>query len=217
MEYNATGKVTCLLADLGFSSMQVDNPSRGFSYKLDGPLDMRMNREGKSETAAVLLSRISTDVLNNILIKNAEEPYSNEIAKCIFKSAPVQSTFELTKAVKAGCILAHNNRRLPPPTKDDIGRALARTAQALRVEVNQEFVALDNLLKSLPSVLAPGGRVVILTFHSGEDRRVKKAFKKGFNDGIFSSWSRDVVTASPRERMLNPRSKCCKLRWAVRA
>ena len=130
---------------------------------------------------------------------------------------PLSTTTELALCVREACARAHANRRLPPPHKHESSAVIARTMQALRVEVNQEFQALDTLLERLPELLASGGRAVFLTFHSGEDRRVKKSFKAGFKSGVYSSWSRDVIIASPTERRMNPRSKCAKLRWAVRS
>ena len=215
-EENYLGKVTSLLADLGCSSMQIDNPDRGFSYKFDGPLDMRMNIDGNSGvTAKVLLCNSNESALSHLLMENSDEIFSEEIAHSILSNIP-NSTLQLANCVKNAYTKAHSKRKLPYPSKSELNSALARTMQALRIEVNDEFQALEELLKSLPAILAPGGRVVFLTFHSGEDRRVKKYLKSGFNNGIFSSWGRDVIVADSNERRSNPRSKCAKLRWAVR-
>jgi len=212
-----TGKITNLLADLGYSSMQVDDPTRGFTYKFNGPLDMRMDPVSVNETASQIIDRLEQSSLCTILRANSDEEFADEIADTLIACRPVCTTTELAKAVKKACIKAHNSRRLAPPSRDEINSAVARTMQALRIEVNQEFAALDELLNVLPRILAPGGRAVILTFHSGEDRRVKKSFKSGFNGGLYSSWSRDVVIAGPSELRSNPRSKCAKLRWVVRS
>jgi len=204
---NITGKVNGLLADLGFSSMQIDNPERGFTYKQDGPLDMRMNSNGKL-TAAELLRNITANELSRILSENSDESNADNIARCISKERP-ETTLALANCVRKAYINATN---IGETTIKDVNSAIARTMQAIRIEVNNEFQTLDILLESLPRILAPGGRAVFLTFHSGEDRRVKKAFKKGFTSGIYSSWSRDVVRASFEEQRANPRSKCAKLR-----
>ncbi len=126
-----------------------------------------------------------------------------------------ETTVELSDAVRRGVQQAHRVMKLANPTKQDMDKAIVRTMQAIRIEVNKEFESLDRLLDSIPRLLRPGGRAVILTFHSGEDRRVKKAFKQGFNSGIYSSWSRDVIRASPSEQFQNPRSKCAKLRYDI--
>ena len=201
--------------------MQIDNPARGFTFKQQGPLDMRMDATNSSiETAAEYIKRASHSDLSSILEENSDEEFSSEIASAIIQrrsGGKLSTTIELADAIREGCQLAHENRKLNPPTKEVINGAIARTMQALRIQVNSEFRALETLLDSLPHILKSGGRVVFLTFHSGEDRRVKKALKTYFNRGIFSSWSRDVVRAGAVERRANPRSKCAKLRWAVRA
>ena len=202
------GNVNYLLADLGYSSMQIDDPDRGFSFKYDGELDMRMNLNS-TFSATTYLSNVTQIQLSKALSENSDEQYANEIAKSILgQQARPRKISELCDAVR-NCYM-----RIPSADKgkDSINKAITRVMQAIRIEVNGEFKALDALLQALPSVLAPGGRVAILTFHSGEDRRVKKAFKSGFNAGIYSSWSRDVVRAGAEERRANARSKCAKLR-----
>lgn len=216
-ELGFTGKITSLLADLGYSSMQIDNPARGFTYKFEGPLDMRMDTKSINETASQLIDRLDQKTIANLLRDNSDEEFADNIAYSLISSRPVTTTSQLAKAVKKACIQGHNSRRLAPPTREDINSAIARTMQALRVEVNGEFASLDALLCILPKILAPNGRAVFLTFHSGEDRRVKKSFKSGFNKGEYSSWGRDVIIAGPDERRSNPRSKCAKLRWAIRS
>eukprot|EP01041_Mallomonas_annulata_P008979 gene8979-18582_t len=213
-QHNIMGKVTSLIADLGFSSMQIDNPDRGFTYKFDGPLDMRMDQT-KTITAAEYLQTVDEEELSAVLRENSDEIHADTIAKEI-KTDPIpQTTLQLADRVRQAytLILSKHDSQY----KRDMNSAIARTMQAIRIAVNEEFSALDALLEALPYVLAPNGRVATLTFHSGEDRRVKKSFKTGVSTGVYSSWSRDVVRASFEEQNMNPRSKCAKLRWAVRS
>jgi 16S rRNA (cytosine1402-N4)-methyltransferase len=198
-----------LLADLGLSSMQIDNPDRGFTFKADGPLDMRMN-PSKDRPASELLSGLGVAGLARILSENADEPHALGLANAILLAharTPLSTTLALATVVRA----AH--ARLPGEADD----AVRRVFQAIRIAVNDEFAALDSFLRSLPSCLKPGGRVAILTFHSGEDRRVKSAFKDGLAEGFYSSISAEVIRASADERRANPRSSSAKLRYAVRA
>jgi len=212
------GKVTCLLADLGFSSMQIDNPDRGFSYKHENSLlDMRMNTN-QELTAEKYLSTISIKNLTNVLINNAD--FDDRMAFLLAKgivTSNLNTTAGLASKVKEIVLLNAKSNRLPVPLKPEIDSIIARVMQSIRIEVNDEFRVLDQLLESIPSILEKDGRVVILTFHSGEDRRVKKNFKENFKKEIYKEWGRDVVLATNDERKMNPRSKCCKLRWAVRA
>ena len=201
---NLTG-ADCILADLGVSSMQIDDPIRGFSTKFDGPLDMRMNPQ-RGFPATVLLEKTSVAALARILEENADEPRANELA-----TALAGRTFPTTQALSAGIRAA-----LPQMNKDDADLTVRRVFQALRIEVNDEFSALEMLLRYLPSCLKPGGRVAILTFHSGEDRRVKKSFEAGLRDGVYADIAREVIRPTPEERHDNPRSSPAKLRWAVR-
>lgn len=203
-----------VLADLGVSSMQLDNPDRGFSYKEDGPLDMRMN-PAKGEPASALLSRLSEQDLASLLVDNADEPYAEEIAH-LLKSDGAQAEAATTRGV-ANAIRNGLASAFPRLDTVELTRSVRRTFQALRVAVNEEFVVLDALLRVLPQCLAPGGRVAILTFHSGEDRRVKRAFQDGHRSGIYSEIAADVQRATPEERRANPRASSAKLRWAVRA
>ena len=208
--HNLTGKVDCVLADLGFSSMQIDNPERGFTYKYDGPLDMRMDPTS-ALTAAEYLELVDEDELSSTLHENSDEVHAGAIAKEI-KSFPIpRTTLQLAERVRK-CYLSTLASQGRAPSRDTINPAIARTMQAIRIAVNGEFEALEALLEALPRVLAPGGRAVILTFHSGEDRRVKRAFKGGVATGVYSAWSRDVVRPSFEEQRMNPRSKCAKLR-----
>jgi 16S rRNA (cytosine1402-N4)-methyltransferase len=195
-----------ILADLGVSSMQIDNPARGFSLKHDGPLDMRMN-PNKGLPASEALQRLSAEELESILSDHADEPSAKQLAAAL-AGATLQSTSELARAVRA-CLAAR--------PADETELSVRRVFQALRIHVNDELRVLDTLLKTLPSQLAPGGRAAILTFHSGEDRRVKKAFETGLTQGVYSQTSSGVIRAGAAEQRANPRSKSAKLRWAIRA
>lgn len=195
-----------ILADLGVSSMQLDNPERGFSVKLAGPLDMRMN-PGRGEPASTLLKHLKPDELAALLIDNADEPRAAE-----FATALAGQSFETTTQ------LAHAIRStFPKLAKDELDLTVRRVFQALRIAVNDEFGALDNFLRVLPNCLKPGGRVAILTFHSGEDRRVKKSFEAGLRAGVYAEISPEVIRPGQEERNANPRSAPAKLRWARRA
>jgi len=199
-----------ILADLGVSSMQIDNPDRGFSYKEPGPLDMRMN-PSHGETASRLVARLSEEKLATLLAENADEPHARLIA-ALLKQTPVTTTHAVERLVRTGL-----NEALPRLAKTDVKMSVRRTFQALRIAVNDEFSALDALLRSLPQCLAPGGRVALLTFHSGEDRRVKKAFQAGHRSGLYSGVAREVVRSTKEETFANRRAAAAKLRWAVRA
>jgi 16S rRNA (cytosine1402-N4)-methyltransferase len=199
-----------ILADLGVSSMQIDNPARGFSPREPGPLDMRMNPT-HGEPASHLLARLSAESLAALLTENADEPHAELIAG-LLKQQPITATNAFERLVRTGL-----NKALPHATKTDVKMSVRRTFQALRIAVNGEFSALEALLRSLPQCLAPGGRVAILTFHSGEDRRVKKAFKAGFRDGVYSEVATEVIRSTKEETFSNRRASAAKLRWAVRA
>lgn len=208
-----------IVADLGVSSMQLDNPDRGFSHKASGPLDMRMNPK-RGETAAALVARSSTADLTTVLEDNADEPYADFIAgvlqQCV-REGEGSTPSAVTASMVASRLRAALMQAVPRMTEDDAARSVRRTFQALRVAVNDEFSSLDALLRVLPTCLAPGGRVAILTFHSGEDRRVKKAFQAGAREGVYSYIADEVIRATPEERRANPRASSAKLRWAVRA
>jgi 16S rRNA (cytosine1402-N4)-methyltransferase len=199
---NLTG-ADCILADLGVSSMQLDDPSRGFSVKTDGLLDMRMNPQ-RGSPASALLEKISADALAELFQENADEPRAAELATALARRS-FATTNELARAIRAAS---------PRLSKDESDLTVRRVFQALRIAVNDEFSALDMLLRHLPACLNPGGRVAILTFHSGEDRRVKKAFEAGLRDNLYSNIAREVIRPSPEERRNNPRSSPAKLRWA---
>jgi len=199
-----------ILADLGVSSMQLDNPDRGFNYKEQGPLDMRMN-PGRGERAQQVIARLSEAQLVRVLDENADEPYATVIASRL-KQQRCQTTHELEREVRA--VLTSPPLNLGKP---DVKMSVRRTFQALRIVVNDEFASLDWFLKVLPGCLAPGGRVAILSFHSGEDRRVKKSFQAGLREGVYAAVARDVIRSSMEETRANRRASSAKLRWAVRS
>ena len=198
-----------ILADLGVSSMQLDNPDRGFTYKASGPLDMRMNPL-RGEPASRLIAHLSEEKLARLLDEHADEPQALAIATAL-KKQPIATTRDVVDGV--GVALASARAHA---SQDEIDAAVRRTFQALRIEVNDELSALDTLLRHLPQCLVPGGRVAVLTFHSGEDRRVKKAFQAGYRDGIYAEVASKVIRPSAQEVRANPRAAAAKLRWAVR-
>ncbi len=209
-----------VLADLGVSSMQLDDPSRGFSWKHDTPLDLRMN-PGRGQPAGALLMRMKKEEIEDLLRKYGDEPEAERIAAALRETIEArggESPFHLlrTSDLAAAVELAYEGQ-----TSRDASEAkkssLQRTFQAIRILVNDELTALEAFLRDLPACLAPGGRAAILTFHSGEDRLVKKAFAAGHADGTYAEVSRKVVRASSEERRANPRSQPAKLRRAVRA
>ncbi len=201
--------VDMVLADLGLSSMQIDNPKRGFTFKKDGPFDLRMNpKEG--EPAYELLARLSQAELQKMLIDYADEPHARQIAQMLIMQKP-KTTLEVAEAVRAALA------KLPKHIQNKEGDTpIRRVFQALRITINGEFEALDNFLADIPEYLDRGGRVAILSFHSGEDRRVKKAFQAGHKTGFYREVSDGPIRASFQEQKSNPRSKSAKLRWAKR-
>jgi 16S rRNA (cytosine1402-N4)-methyltransferase len=205
----ALAAANVIFVDLGVSSMQIDNPDRGFSYKEPGPLDMRMN-PSRGETAWQLLARLSEEKLAALLTENADEPHAALVAS-LLKRKPIKTTHAVERVVRMGLCAA-----LPHLAKTDVKMSVRRTFQALRIAVNDEFSALEALLRSLPQCLAPGGRVAMLTFHSGEDRRVKKAFKAGHRAGVYSDVADEVIRSTKEETFSNRRAAAAKLRWAVR-
>lgn len=198
-----------VLADLGVSSMQIDDPARGFTFGDDGPLDMRMN-PGRGLPAAAWLERVAPAKLAAVLRENADEPHADAIAAALAeRRGHLATTRALAETVRAALKgEAHG---------DEADASVRRVFQAIRIEVNEEFAALEAFLRALPACLRPGGRAAILTFHSGEDRRVKQAFRQGERDGAYAEVAPEVVRASAKERHDNPRSKPAKLRWARRA
>jgi 16S rRNA (cytosine1402-N4)-methyltransferase len=195
-----------ILADLGVSSMQIDDPSRGFSVKFDGPLDMRMNPQ-RGQPASVFLEKITAEKLSILFEENADEPHTAILASALAGKS-FASTSALTKAIRDA---------LPRLKKEETELSIRRVFQALRIAVNDEFSALETFLRNLPYCMNPGGRVAILTFHSGEDRRVKKSFASGLREGIYSDVAREVIRPTAEERNSNPRSAPAKLRWAIRS
>ena len=177
------GQFDFVLADLGVSSMQIDNPERGFSYKKDGPLDLRLNPKA-GRPASQILKELSREDLENILLENSDEPYADILAKNIYSfirsGMEVETTRQLYKIIDKTLNFIEDKNR-----KDIVNKTAARVFQALRIEVNQEFEVLYEFVEKLPHILKPGGRVAILTFHSGEDRIVKKAFKEMKNSGVY--------------------------------
>lgn len=201
------GPFDLILADLGVSSMQIDNPARGFTWKAEGPLDLRLNPQ-KGQPAADLLTRLDVPALVELLVENADEPHAEAIAREVV-GREVRTTRGLAECIRSA-LLAEGLE------DDDVKRATQRTFQALRIAVNDEFGVLDRFLAQLPAALAPGGRAAILTFHSGEDRRVKKAFQEGLRGGSYAEVAAEPLRASAEERRSNPRSTSAKLRWARR-
>lgn len=202
--------VDLILADLGISSMQIDDPARGFSYKRNGPLDMRMN-QGAGESAREYLSRVSEDDLRDVLASNADEAMAGEIARALrFRRGKIATTRDLAEAICS--VFPERAFKDPEMTK-----TLRRCFQAIRIEVNGEFASLEAFLAALPACLKPGGRAAILSFHSGEDRRVEAAFSAGLARGLYSRISGEVIRPGREERYGNPRSTAAKLRWAIRA
>lgn len=209
------GKFDFVLADLGVSSMQIDNPERGFSYKIDGPLDLRMNPQ-KGSSAAERLHEISQEEFVGMLIENSDEPYAEEIAEKVFfrmkQGNPMDTTTALREAIEAALIYLPKDERA-----DAVKKSCQRTFQALRIDVNSEFEVLHSFLEKLPAVLNPGGRVAILTFHSGEDRLVKHSFKMLCKEGVYSEVARDVIRPSAEECRSNGRARSTKMRWAIKS
>ncbi len=198
-----------VFADLGVSSMQLDDPVRGFTFKDDGPLDMRMNpRRGLS--AAQWLARVTVPELATALRDHADEPHADAIAAALVARRGALTTTAVLAASVREALVGKADARATE-------LAVRRVFQAVRIAVNDEFGALDALLRLLPGCLRSGGRVAILTFHSGEDRRVKRAFDGGVRAGIYAEAARDVTRASAAEQRSNPRAAPAKLRWARRA
>jgi 16S rRNA (cytosine1402-N4)-methyltransferase len=203
-----------VLADLGMSSMQVDDPGRGFSYARDGPLDMRMDRS-RGRTAAQLLATIPEGELARALRELGDEPEAERVAAAL-AAARRQRPLERTGDVARVLLEASKCWRLhPAPGKWNLHPA-ARTFQVLRILVNRELANLEPLLRVLPACLRPGGRAAIISFHSGEDRLVKAAFRDGLHAGVYEAVSEQPVRASFAERTSNPRARSAKLRWARR-
>ena len=196
--------------------MQIDNLKRGFSFRADGPLDLRLNQE-KGISAVERLDTISREELAGMLYENSDEPYCEELAKAITeeirKGHRIDTTTKLRQVIEQTLSFLPENKE----KKDIIRKTCQRTFQALRIDVNHEFEVLYEFMEKLPGALKPGGRVAILTFHSGEDKLVKKALKAGYREGVYSEYAKDVVRPSAEECAQNGRARSTKMRWAVKA
>lgn len=210
-----SGPLNFVLADLGVSSMQIDNPERGFTFKSEGPLDLRLD-PAKGVSAAERLKNISQDELEGMLIENSDEPNAAVIARAIIseinKGKDISTTTQLQQIIKDALTFIKGKDR-----DEVIKKTCQRTFQALRIDVNSEFEVLYEFLEKLPSTLAKGGRVAILSFHSGEDRLVKKSFQHYFREGIYSEIAANVIRPSAEECNSNPRARSAKLRWAIKS
>ena len=204
-----------VLADLGVSSMQIDNPDRGFSFKNEGPLDLRLD-PSKGETAAERLKKLNFEELKGMLIENSDEPYAEQIARKVMNEKkhgrPIETTTRLKEVIEEALSFLPEAEK-----KEAVKKSCQRTFQALRIDVNHEFEVLYEFMEKLPDALRPGGRVAILTFHSGEDKLVKKALKAGYKEGIYSDYAKDVIRPSAKECTQNPRARSTKMRWAIKA
>lgn len=209
-----SGSFNFILADLGVSSMQIDNSERGFSFKFEGPLDLRLNPE-KGISAADRLKSITFDELEGMFIENSDEPHAAVIARAILSKK--RKGLEITTTTQLRNTITDALKTIPQISEDDIKKSCQRCFQALRIDVNDEFEVLDEFLEKLPAVLAEGGRVAILTFHSGEDRRVKKSFKHFLKEGVYREIAPEPIRPSAEECYNNGRAKCAKLRWAIKA
>lgn len=210
-----SGPLDFVLADLGVSSMQIDNPERGFSFKFEGPLDLRLNPE-KGISAAERLKNISVDELEGMFIENADEPNAAAIATAIIaqrnKGIEIATTTQLQEIIKEAL------KKIPGSnSKEALKKTCQRCFQALRIDVNDEYEVLYEFLEKLPDALAPGGRVAILSFHSGEDRLVKKSFQRCFREGIYREVAPGPLRPSAAECNANGRARSAKLRWAIKA
>lgn len=207
------GQVDAVLADIGVASTQIDDPARGFSYRRPGPLDMRMDPT-RGSPASTLLNRLSEQELADAILEFGDEEDAPEIARLIVerrKQQPIQTTEQLTQIIcdaRDFTLERAAGAKLHPA---------ARTFQAIRILVNREIANLDRLLRVLPSVLKPGGIAAIISFHSGEDRRIKHSFRELQRSGIYSADGRDPLVADEAEIKENPRARSAKLRWARRA
>ena len=210
-----SGPLNFVLADLGVSSMQIDNPERGFSYKKDGPLDLRLNPK-KGISATERLKNISEDELEGMLIENADEPNAQAIARAIVTE--IKNGTDISTTIQLQQIISDALKFIPAgKRKNEVKKSCQRSFQALRIDVNDEFEALNEFLEKLPSALAEGGRVAILSFHSGEDRLVKKSFKRLFRQGVYREIANEIIRPSAEECHFNSRASSAKMRWAIKA
>lgn len=210
-----SGPLDFILADLGVSSMQIDNPDRGFSFKTEGPLDLRLN-PSKGISAAERLKTISQNELCGMLLENADEPHAEEISRAV--TFAIKKGEEVTTTGQLRQIIKDTLKFIPEKDREnEIKKSCQRCFQALRIDVNNEFEVLYDFLEKLPDALAKGGRVAILTFHSGEDRLVKKSFQRLHRNGIYKEIAPDAIRPSAEECNSNGRARCAKLRWAVKS
>jgi 16S rRNA (cytosine1402-N4)-methyltransferase len=203
-----------VLADLGVSSMQIDNPERGFTFKAEGPLDLRLNPK-IGTSAADLLKEMTLFEIEDMLIENADEPHAAVVARAILSS--IKKGIDITTTSQLRNIIKDALKYVRGIKEEDIKKSCQRTFQALRINVNHEFEVLDEFLEKLPNILATGGRVAILTFHSGEDRRVKKSFQHFFREGVYSEIAPEPIRPSAEECHINSRARSAKLRFAIKA
>ena len=197
------GSIDGLLADFGVSSLQLDEAHRGFSFRSDGPLDMRMDTRS-GETAEQVVNQEDENELADLIYEFGEERRSRRIARAIVRARPISTTAELAQVISAAA----------PSMKGDKIHPATRTFQALRIRVNNELGEIETLLKSAPSLLKPGGRLVLISFHSLEDRRVKDSFREAHRDKTFEVLTKKPVVAEEQEQLRNPRSRSAKLRAA---
>lgn len=209
-----SGPLNFILADLGVSSMQIDNPDRGFSFKTEGPLDLRLNPK-KGKSAAERLKTISQMELEEMLTVNADEPNAKALAKAIVSA--IRKGVDIATTTQLQQIIKNSLKTIPGSnSNDEIKKACQRCFQALRIDVNNELGVLSDFLEKIPNALAAGGRVAILSFHSGEDRLVKKSFQRFYRDGVYGEISEEPIRASAEERNSNGRARSAKLRWAIK-
>ncbi|MBA4699515.1 MAG: 16S rRNA (cytosine(1402)-N(4))-methyltransferase RsmH [Ruminococcus sp.] len=210
-----SGPLDFILADLGVSSMQIDNPERGFSFKTEGPLDLRLN-SSKGISAADRLRTISQNELHGMLLENADEPHAAEISRAI--TSAIKRGEDITTTNQLQQVIADALKFIPEKDRNhEVKKSCQRCFQALRIDVNNEFEVLYEFLEKLPAAMAEGGRVAILTFHSGEDRLVKKSFQHFYREGIYREIAPEAVRPSAAECNSNSRARCAKLRWAIKA
>lgn len=209
------GPFDFILADLGVSSMQIDNPERGFTYKFDGPLDLRLDPT-QGTTAAKRLRELDREEFAGMMVENSDEPYAEEIAGAVFsrfkRGGRIDTTMELKEAIEEALSFIPERGR-----KEAVKKSCARVFQALRIDVNSEFEVLYAFLEKLPGALKEGGKAAILTFHSGEDRLVKKSFRELKKAGVYREIAEEVIRPSAEECVRNSRAKSTKMRWAVKA
>lgn len=210
-----SGPLDFILADLGVSSMQIDNPDRGFSFKYEGPLDLRLDPL-KGQSATERLDNILQEELEGMLIENSDEPYAREISTAVVSEIEKGNRIETTTQLKE--VISDALKFIPQKDRDlAIKKSCQRSFQALRIDVNDEFEVLYEFLEKLPNSLKSGGRVAILSFHSGEDRLVKKSFKRYFKEGVYKEISSGPIRPTREECNTNSRARSAKLRWVIKA